>query len=362
MAARLGDQFTGSAEVQPRHRFDEKALRSYFAGHVSASVAGFRVSQFRGGQSNPTFLIEAGGRGYVMRRKPPGTLLPSAHAVDREYRVMKALQGTAVPVPKVYALCEDPEVIGTAFYLMEFVDGRVLWDPALPELSVAERGLVYAEMNRVIAALHDMDVTASGLEDFGRPDNYVARQVSRWTKQYRASETEAIDAMDRLIAWLPAHMPPTARSSIVHGDFRLDNLVFSRSEPRLLAVLDWELSTIGDPMADFAYHCMAWRLPAASRGLGDLSASQLALSGIPSEYVHKASYHAARGLPLADPKTWSYYMAFNLFRSAAIAQGIMQRALSGSASSPHAVQTGQQARIFADLACRQIDAAESGRL
>ena len=348
-------QFTGTIDVQPRHSFDEAALLEYFKHNVDEAVTGFLVAQFRGGQSNPTFLIETDLRRYVVRRKPVGTLLPSAHAVDREYRVMKALQDSSVPVPKVYALCEDPEVIGTAFYVMEFVDGRVLWDPRLPELSAADRLTVCSEMNRVIAALHDVNVHACGLDDFGRPGNYVARQLGRWTTQYRASETERIEAMDRLIDWLPAHVPATSRSTIVHGDFRLDNLVFHHSEPRLLAVLDWELSTIGDPIADFAYHCMAWRLPPPFHGLGELSTSQLALRGLPSEADYRTSYHSRRSLPPVDAGDWGFYMAFNLFRAAAIAQGIMARALNGSATSAHALESGRSARRFAELGCAQLD-------
>ncbi|HEX7947085.1 MAG TPA: phosphotransferase [Phenylobacterium sp.] len=361
MTAGLTNQFTGTAEVQARHSFDETALQAYFKAHVSSELSGFKVAQFRGGQSNPTFLIEAGSRRYVVRRRPPGDLLPSAHAVHREYRVMKALEGSGVPVPKVYALCEDPEVIGTAFYVMEFVDGRVLWDPALPDLSAAERGRIYDEMNRVLAALHEVDVSACGLEDFGRPGNYVERQVSRWTQQYRASETGVIAAMDRLIEWLPAHVPPAGPSSIVHGDFRLDNLVFSHSEPRLIAVLDWELSTLGDPLADFSYHCMAWSLPSDLRGLGALTPSQLVERGIPSEAAYQQSYQSRRRLEARAPREWSYYLAFNLFRSAAIAQGIMARALSGSAASAHALEAGQQASRLAELACRHVDAFEADR-
>jgi aminoglycoside phosphotransferase (APT) family kinase protein len=354
MAETLAERFTGTTPVQERHRFDEAGLEDYFRHHVTAQTAGFAVQQFRGGQSNPTFLVLAGGRRYVVRRKPPGQLLPSAHAIDREYRVMRALQGTEVPVPRVHALCDDDSVIGTAFYVMEFVDGRVLWDPKLPGLSAAQRGQVYDEMNRVIAALHALDPEAVGLADYGRPGSYIARQVARWTRQYRASETERIPAMDRLIEWLPAHLPPEGPPAIVHGDFRLDNLMFAHDEPRLIAVLDWELSTTGDALADFSYHCMAWHLAPPFRGLGDLDAAELALQGLPSEAPYRARYLARRGLPEADPGTWRFYVAFNLFRGAAIAQGIMARALNGNASSAHALEAGREAVQLAEIGWSQV--------
>lgn len=360
MTAVSADRFTGTIPVQQRHSFDESALKTYFSQHVEAKLAGFRVSQFSGGQSNPTFLVEAGAQRYVVRRKPPGPLLASAHAVDREYRVMSALRDTEVPVPRVYALCEDDTIIGTTFYVMQFVDGRVLWDPTLPGMSTAHRGAICDEMSRVIAALHAIDPAAVGLADYGRPGAYIARQVVRWTRQYRDSETERIDAMDRLIAWLPAHLPAEGRPALVHGDFRLDNLVFSHREPRLIAVLDWELSTVGDALADFAYHCMAWRLPAALRGLGELDAAQLAHDGLPSERQYRAAYLTRRGLPEVDPITWAFYVAFNFFRAAAIAQGIMARALNGSASNAHALEAGRQARRLAEMGDRQIDTLQAG--
>lgn len=356
MTTIIADRFTGTTPVQQRHSFDESALKAYFSRHVDDDLAGFRVSQFRGGQSNPTFLVEAGARRYVVRRKPPGTLLPSAHAVDREYRIMKALCNTDVPVPRVYALCEDDTIIGTSFYVMQFVDGRVLWDPTLPDLSSIERGTICDEMSRVIAALHTLDPAAVGLADYGRPGAYIARQVARWTRQYRNSETEHIGAMDRLIAWLPAHLPAEGPPALVHGDFRLDNLVFGHREPRLVAVLDWELSTVGDALADFAYHCMAWRLPADLRGLGEVDSARLAHDGLPSEAQYRTRYLRRRGLPDVDPSTWAFYMAFNFFRAAAIAQGIMARALNGSAASAHALEAGRQARRLAEMGQRQIDA------
>ena len=349
----LEESFVGTTDIQARHAFDTEALRDWFAREVSPDVSGWRVAQFRGGQSNPTFRIDAAGRRYVMRRKPGGELLPSAHAVEREFRVMAALRGSGVPVPEVHALCEDRSVIGSVFYVMGFVDGRVLWDPTLPELAVAERRGVCDEMGRVLAALHGVDPDAVGLADFGRPGQYVARQLSRWTTQYRASETEPIEAMDRLIEWLPARVPERSESRIVHGDYRLDNLVFHPTEPRVVAVLDWELSTLGDPLADFAYHCMAWRLAPPLRGLAHLGPSDLAALGLPSEAEYVDAYRRQRGLAAIEPSEWEFYMAFNLFRAAAIAQGILARALAGNAASEQALGAGQQARVLAELGWEQ---------
>jgi len=348
----VNEQFIGTAAVQERHRFDEGRLQAWFKQQVDDSAGAFRVSQFKGGQSNPTFLVELGAQRYVVRRKPPGTLLPSAHAVDREYRVMHALQGSGVPVPKVHALCMDDAVIGTAFYVMAFVDGRVLWDPKLPELSAAERMTICSEMNRGLAALHDVDVHAAGLDDFGRPGNYIARQVARWTKQYRASETERIEAMDALIDWLPAHVPPSSRSAVVHGDYRLDNLVFDHREPRLIAVLDWELSTIGHPLADFSYHCMSWHIPPGMfRGIGGLD---LAALGIPDETSYVRSYceRTGRADPQAVMADWNFYLAYNMFRLAGILQGIAKRVVAGTASSEQARQSGAGARPLAEMGWR----------
>lgn len=351
----MTEQFSGTIEVQERQRFDEAALRRWFIDQVDESAArGFRISQFKGGQSNPTFLAETPDARYVVRRKPAGTLLPSAHAVEREFRVMKALGDTDVPVPRVHALCEDPSIIGTTFYVMAFVDGRVLWDPHLPGLGVGERAAICDEMNRVLAALHAVDPDAVGLGDYGRTGNYVGRQVDRWTRQYRASETEPIDAMERLIEWLPAHLPVQQATTIVHGDYRLDNLVFAHDAPRIVAVLDWELSTLGDPLADFAYHCMTWHLAPPFRGLADLDASAMAELGLPTEPAYVAAYAHRRQLPPTDPAQWRTYMAFNLFRAAAISQGIMGRALAGNASNAHALEAGQQARQLAELGWAQV--------
>ena len=360
MTAASDERFTGTAPVQARHGFDAAALQRWFERHVDARVGTLRVAQFRGGQSNPTFLVEGDSRRYVVRRKPPGELLPSAHAVGRVFRVVQGLQGRGVPVPEVHALCEDDSVIGSAFYVMAYVDGRVLWDPKLPELPPAERVRIYDEMNRVLAALHDVDVQAAGLADFGRPGNYIARQVARWTRQYRASETEHVEAMERLIEWLPEHVPDATGASVVHGDYRLDNLVFAHDEPRLIAVLDWELSTLGDPIADFAYHCMAWHLQAPFRGLADLDAQGLAAQSLPNEADYLRAYCERRGVPPVPAAHWNFYMAFNLFRAAGIAQGIMGRALAGNASSPHALEAGRQARQLAELGWQQVRRAAAG--
>jgi aminoglycoside phosphotransferase (APT) family kinase protein len=341
--------------VQDKHRFDEAALARYLQQHVEGFVGELRVEQFKGGQSNPTYKLTAGGKSYVLRRKPPGKLLASAHAVDREYTVITALAGTDVPVAKTYCLCEDESVIGTAFYVMEHVEGRILWDPALPGdgYTPAVRRAMFEEMNRVIAALHQVDYTAIGLADYGKPGNYFARQIGRWTKQYRASETERIDAMDRLIAWLPEHIPPGDETTIVHGDYRLDNMIFHPTEPRVLAVLDWELSTLGHPLADFAYHCMTWHIPAGVfRGLGGAKLKDL---GIPSESEYVQMYCQRTGRDGIDADHWDFYMAYNLFRLAAILQGIAGRVKDGTAASAQAAQMGAAARPLADLAWVQVE-------
>jgi len=339
-------EFTGTGEVQERHRFDVAALDAWLRGRVAGYAGPLRVEQFKGGQSNPTFLLITPTQRYVLRRKPPGKLLPSAHAVDREYRVMAALAASDVPVPAANVLCLDDAVIGTAFYVMEHMPGRILWDPALPGMAPAERAAVFDSMNAAIAALHRVDVARAGLADFGKPGNYFARQIGRWTTQYRASETEHIDAMDSLIDWLPKHIPASDASALVHGDYRLDNLVFHATEPRVIAVLDWELSTLGHPMADFAYHAMAWEWPnGPMRGLGGLD---LAALGIPSAQAYLQRYCERVGCAAPSRTEWNFYIAYNLFRGAAISQGIMRRALDGSASSAHALEAGRKARAVAE--------------
>lgn len=347
------DVYQGTRPVAEAHRFDESALAGYMAQHVEGFRGPLAVEQFRGGQSNPTFRLRAASGEYVMRRKPPGKLLPSAHAVDREYRVITALGRTAVPVPRTYALCTDESVIGAVFYVMEHVAGRVLWDPLLPGMEPAERRAIYGEMNRVIAALHSVDYAAIGLGDYGKPGNYFARQIDRWSKQYKASETEPIEAMDCLIAWLPANIPAGDDTSIVHGDFRLDNMIFHPTEPRVLAVLDWELSTLGHPLADFAYHVMAWRLsPAEYRGL---RGADLPALGIPAEEEYVQIYLDRTGRPPPSARDWEFYLAFNLFRAAAIFQGVMARAVAGNAASAQAVETGKRARPTAEFGWKLVE-------
>jgi aminoglycoside phosphotransferase (APT) family kinase protein len=286
--------FAGTMEVQERQRFDVAALEAWMRANVDGFRGPLAVEQFRGGQSNPTFRVASPSGRYVMRRKPAGKLLPSAHAVDREYRIMTALAGTDVPVPKTHGLCTDDGVIGSAFFVMEFVEGRIWWDGRLPDLQPQERRAVYAELNRVIAALHRVDFAAVGLGDYGKPGNYFERQVARWTKQYRASETETIEAMDRLIEWLPAHIPPGDETTIVHGDYRLDNAIFHPTEPRIVAVLDWELSTLGHPLADFAYHCMSWHIARRSGAWAPSTTRHSAFPPNPSTWRCTASAPAAR--------------------------------------------------------------------
>jgi len=344
--------FEGTRPVNERQRFDSAALAAWLAQHVDGFAGPLTLEQFAGGQSNPTFKLITPSRTYVMRAKPGPTakLLPSAHAVEREYRVMHALASTDVPVAQMLALCEDESVIGRAFYVMEFVEGRVLWDQSLPGMTPAERSVIYDEMNRVIAALHSVDVAAVGLADYGKPGNYFARQIGRWSKQYVASETEPIEAMTRLIDWLPQHMPEEtgARVSIVHGDYRLDNLIFHPHEPCVLAVLDWELSTLGDPLADFAYHCMAWHVdPAQFRGIAGLDWAAL---GIPDEAQYVQRYCERTGFEIHGD--WNFYLAYNMFRIAAILQGIMKRVVDGTAASAQALDAGRRARPMAELAWR----------
>lgn len=351
----MAGEFDGTMEVAERHRFDTAILATYLRGRAPGIGADLQVKQFKGGQSNPTYLIESSGTRYVMRTKPGpvAKLLPSAHAVEREYRVMDALAKADIPVPKMVMLCEDESVIGRAFYLMEMVDGRVLWDQSLPGMTNAERGAIYDEMNRVIAALHRVDPSAIGLADFGKPGNYFARQISRWSKQYVASQTEPIPAMDELIAWLPGNIPAGEEVAVVHGDYRMDNLIFHRSEPRILAILDWELSTLGHPLADFSYHCMSWHIPpGAFRGIAGVPLAEL---GIPDEASYVRSYCERTGRDRIDH--WSFYLAYNLFRIAAILQGIMKRYVDGIAASEQARDAGMRAKPLAELGWKMAQRA-----
>lgn len=346
-------QFMGTKPVAEQHAFDVQALARYIRANVEDFKGELVVEQFKGGQSNPTFLVKAGTKQFVLRRKPPGELLPSAHAVDREFKVIKALENTAVPVAKTYALCMDREVIGSEFYLMDYVAGRILWDPSLPDCNRDERGAMYDEMNRVIAELHKIDPAQIGLADYGRAGGYFERQVARWTKQYRASETEHIEAVENLIKWLPENIPAGDETRIVHGDYRLDNVIFHPSEPRILAVLDWELSTLGHPLADFAYHCMAWRRQnKEARGLLGIDIETL---GIPSESAYVQQYCQRTGREQIAPENWEYYMVFNMFRLVGILQGVMARALKGNASSSVALDAGRRAKPLAIQAWELVE-------
>ena len=346
-------QFTGTRPVAPQHAFDEARLTEWLHAHMPALAAGpLQVEQFKGGQSNPTFrLTAADGQRYVLRRKPPGQLLQSAHAVDREFRVISALAGTEVPVARSHVLCQDPAVIGTDFYVMDCVEGRVMWDPTLPGKTPAERAAIYAELNRVIAALHRVDPFAIGLEGYGKVGGYLDRQVKRWTQQYRAAETETIASANALIDWLPQHIPAEGATRIVHGDYRLDNVMFHPTEPRIMAVLDWELSTLGDPMVDFAYHCMTWHMHNGPTSRG-LAGHDLAALGIPDEAAYLQAYLRSTGQTgrQISADEWGYYLVFNMFRLAGILQGIMARALQGNASNAAALETGRRARPLFDQA------------
>ncbi len=334
---------------------DERGrLADWLRANVAPFAGELRLHALAGGQSNPTYRMEAGTHRWVLRRKPPGVLLASAHAVDREYRVMAALAGTDVPVPRVHALCEDAAVIGSTFVVMEHLDGRVFADPAMPGASTAERDAVYAAMARTLAALHAVDVEAVGLSGHGKSQHYLTRQIERWTRQYRASQTEVLEPMERLIEWLPAHLPPgldDAPGTLVHGDYRIDNLIFHPTEARVLGVIDWELSTLGHPLADLAYHLMAWRVtPDEFRGL---RGHDLAALGIPDEATHLARYLARAGGHPPSAQTLDYLLAFNMFRMAAILQGILARALQGNAAAADARATGERARRMAEAGWRQ---------
>ena len=333
-------------------KLDIEALEAWLSEHVAGFRGPLQIERFAGGQSNPTYRLSAPSGRYVLRKKPEGALLPSAHAVDREYRVMTALRDTPVPVPRTFGYCADAAVIGTPFFVMDCVEGRIFWDPSLPELSRAERGALWDDVNRVVAALHRVDVAAAGLADYGRPGNYFERQIARWTRQYRASEMAPIEAMDRLIEWLPAHVPKSDETTLVHGDLRLDNLIVHPSEPRVVAVLDWELSTLGHPLADLSYHVMTWRLTSGQfRGM---AGQDLAALGIADEAAYVAAYCARAGRAPIDRATWEFAMAFSMFRLAAILQGIARRAEDGTAASSEAVEAGRRARPIADVAWQQV--------
>ena len=333
-------------DVRTAHRFDEARLADYLARHVAGFAGPMTVRQFEGGQSNPTFQLTTPGAQYVLRKQPPGELLPSAHQVDREYRVMKALEHTDVPVPRMFCLCEDADVIGTKFYVMEMVDGRLFTETVLPSLTPAERKAIYLDLARVLAALHGVDPTAVGLAEFGRPGNYYERQINRWTKQYLASRTEQIDAMDRLIEWLPDNIPEPGPTVIVHGDYRLGNTLIHPTEPRIVAVLDWELSTLGDALADVGYLCQDYH--GDSYTDEGLAAADLGALGIPTEDEFVAEYCRHAGRESID--NWRFYLIYNMFRSAGIIQGVYKRGLDGNASSETALEYKDAARTRSERA------------
>ncbi len=350
------ENFLGTRAATGKHAFDVATLTAWLEQQLPGFKGPIRVEMFKGGQSNPTYKLVTPSGNYVMRSKPApvAQLLPSAHAVEREFTVMRGLADTQVPVPRMLCLCEDESVIGRAFYLMEYMDGRVLWDPLLPDMEVSERAAIYDEMNRVIACLHSVNVAHQGLSNYGKPGNYFDRQIGRWSRQYVASITQAIPEMDSLMAWLPQNIPAMARDeamlSVVHGDYRLDNLMFDANEAKVIAVLDWELSTLGHPLADFSYHCMAWNIPSGMfRGIAGLDLKAL---GIPSEQAYIRSYCERTGLTTPEQlaQDWNFYMAYNMFRIAAILQGIAKRAESGTASSAQAASSGASARPLAELA------------
>ena len=316
----------GLVEVREAHKLDMASLDGYLKAHMPGYAGTAEIKQFEGGQSNPTYLLHSDGRSYVLRKKPPGVLLPKAHMIEREYRVYRALEGTGVPVPKVYLLCEDASIIGTPFYVMDFIEGRVFRDIGLHELSPADRRAVYDDMNRVLAALHSVDYKAKALEDYGKPGNYFARQIGTWTKQYVAAKTHDIPAMDHLIEWLPKNVPDDETTTIVHGDYQLYNLMYHPTEPRVVALLDWELSTLGHPMADLAYNCMKYHDPVQVSALGE---------GIPGEDEFIAMYCKRTGRERIAH--WNFYVAFGIFRLASIIQGVYKRGLQGNASSEHAL-------------------------
>ncbi|WP_408588011.1 phosphotransferase family protein [Novosphingobium sp.] len=338
--------FTGTVEPEGADRLDEAALTRWFEANVAGFAGPLSVRKFKGGQSNPTYRIETPGRAYVLRRKPFGKLLPSAHAVDREHRVQAGLSRAGFPVPPQYGLCTDDSVAGSMFYVMGCIEGRTIWDGAMPGATPPERRATYLEMVDTLAALHNVNVEAAGLSDFGKPGNYFGRQVDRWTKQYRLSETETMPEMERLIEWLPATLPEQTRTSVVHGDYRIDNMIYAPTEPKVLAVLDWELSTLGDPLADFTYLCVAWFTDNAGRsGVQDLDRKALGipeLEEVVARYCEKTGRDGVAGL--------DWYLAYNFFRLTGIVQGIKKRVIDGTASSAHAKASSERVAPLAQAA------------
>lgn len=336
----MSDSATDLIVVRVGHEFDENALLKFMEANVEGFKGPLQILQFDGGQSNPTFKVESPSGTYVLRKQPPGELLPSAHQVDREYRIMKALWDTEVPVPRMYALCEDPDVIGVKFYIMALVEGRIYSEILLPGCSVADRREMYLDMMRVAAAIHAVDYISVGLETYGRPGNYYERQISRWSKQYNASKTEELSSMENLLEWVPAHLPESSETSIAHGDFRMANMVYHPTEPRIVAVLDWELSTLGHPLADLGYSCMEFY--ADFYGELRLRSPERESLGIPNVEEMIAEYCRVSGRDKID--NWKFYVIYNLFRSAAIVQGVYKRGLDGNASSASALDYGDECR------------------
>jgi aminoglycoside phosphotransferase (APT) family kinase protein len=340
------ETFSGTKEVTDAHYFDVKKLEAYLADRIEGFQTPLEVRQFKGGQSNPTYQLVTPNRKYVMRRKPPGKLLPSAHAVDREFKVISALYPTGFPVAKPYVLCEDETVIGTMFYVMDCVEGRILWEGTLPGMDKKARWATYDAMNETLARLHNLDYLKIGLEGFGKPTDYVARQITRWTKQYQLSETEQIGEMNKLIEWLPKHLPAEGRPSVVHGDYRMDNMILHPTEPRVLAVIDWELSTIGDPLADFTYHLMQWQQDGRATSSGSIMGADFEALGIPTidQYVKMYCERTGR----ATTPNMDYYAAYNFFRLAGILQGIVGRVRDGTAANANASSAAAGARGLAE--------------
>lgn len=329
------DANMGTTPVRLEHLFDEQALVDWMIGNIEGFTGPVKVEQFKGGQSNPTYKLVTNAKTYVLRRKPPGDLLQGAHAVDREARILSALGSHGFPVAKVYGLCEDSSIIGTSFFIMEMVEGRIFWDAAFPDVKAGDRAAYFDAMNTVIASLHRIDPASIGLSDFGRPGNYFERQIARWSKQYLGDADAGLDkGMDELVEWLPANIPPGDETSIVHGDFRCDNMIFHPTQPQVLAVLDWELSTLGHPLADFAYHAMMFRMPPDI--VAGLAGADLAMLGIPSEADYLAEYCRRTNRALISEADYAFYIAFNFFRLAAIFHGIKGRVIRGTAASAHA--------------------------
>ena len=346
-------QFSGTKDVDPKLLLDHVPLDKYLKNLLGSDTNLLNIRQFKGGQSNPTYLIQTNLKNFVLRRKPPGKLLASAHAVDREYKIITALDKTDVPVPKTYGLCEDISVAGTPFFLMDHVEGNIFWDLTLAKCSAEERGKIYWSMNDTIAKLHNADFKRIGLSDYGKHENYMARQIARWTKQYKDSETTLIPEMDNLIEWLPKNIPSGEETSIVHGDFRLDNMVFDKDTNEVIAILDWELSTLGHPIADFTYHMMCWKLPLAAEGIGILGANLKELN-IPNENEYAEAYYKKTNRN--EIQDWDFFFAYNMFRLAGITQGIAGRVRDGTASSDQAKQYAAFVPILAKMAWHTVEA------